>query len=530
NENKINITISTMDIKYAACIFYDPLYLILMHLNQQTVDMYKKSMKDLDGFDHNYPASYIANSRLVYMLNIEKNKLKDFSNMLSSYFSTIMAESCNQLNFIKQQKGKWLVYDTFKYCENKPEIVENFIKGFVPVTSKVLLKYPLTEQSNCSTIEINSVDFSCLKEGEFLNDNIISFYLKYLFNEIISPEDRKRTHIFDTFFYQKLTHTAETKSKEDTALNAAQRRYMRVKNWTRSVNIFEKDFLIIPINKNVHWYLAIVCYPYLKEPVYQENSKINAEREKKKDSLKHKLFKNSKETEFELIPDDLSSNDEAEAEDSKDGFVEDERICLKRPIILIFDSLPSTNKNKRVMATIRQYLECEWKSKYPNDEQEPTFLTKMMGTNVEVPLQTNYFDCGIYLLQYVESFFTKPVEKLNIPINLDTWFPLSMIKSKRSSIKKLIIKLRDNQKNIENSQLFLEKKSELNENQASVSKKPKQNEIDDEKPSKKVTNIIKENDKLNLNENSLKDKSKDESKLVKNGKKILSDLKFFDSI
>lgn len=127
-----------------------------------------------------------------------------------------------------------------------------------------------------------------------------------------------------------MTHTAETKSKEDTALNAAQRRYMRVKNWTRSVNIFEKDFLIIPINKNVHWYLAIVCYPYLKEPVYQENSKINAEREKKKDSLKHKLFKNSKETEFELIPDDLSSNDEAEAEDSKDGFVEDERICLKR--------------------------------------------------------------------------------------------------------------------------------------------------------------------------------------------------------
>lgn len=41
-----------------------------------------------------------------------------------------------------------------------------------------LLKYPLTEQSNCSTIEINSVDYSCLKEGEFLNDNIISFYLK----------------------------------------------------------------------------------------------------------------------------------------------------------------------------------------------------------------------------------------------------------------------------------------------------------------------------------------------------------------
>lgn len=142
---------------------------------------------------------------------------------------------------------------------------------------------------------------------------------------------------------------------------------MRVKNWTRNVNIFEKDFLIIPINKNAHWYLAIVCYPYLKEPVYQENSMI--EQEKKKEPLKQKLLKFN-DSEFELIPDDLSSNDEAEAEDSKDGFVEDERICLKRyilnfkkldlffyfirPIILIFDSLPTTNQNKRVIATIRQ--------------------------------------------------------------------------------------------------------------------------------------------------------------------------------
>lgn len=41
-----------------------------------------------------------------------------------------------------------------------------------------LLKYPFTEKANCSTIQINSIDFSCLKEGEFLNDNIISFYLK----------------------------------------------------------------------------------------------------------------------------------------------------------------------------------------------------------------------------------------------------------------------------------------------------------------------------------------------------------------
>lgn len=27
------------------------------------------------------------------------------------------------------------------------------------------------------------------------------------------------------------------------------------------MDIFEKDFLIIPVNKNYHWFLAIICYP-----------------------------------------------------------------------------------------------------------------------------------------------------------------------------------------------------------------------------------------------------------------------------
>ena len=38
-------------------------------------------------------------------------------------------------------------------------------------------------------------------------------------------------------------------------------RHDRVKRWTRKVNIFEKDFVVIPINENYHWYLCIICYP-----------------------------------------------------------------------------------------------------------------------------------------------------------------------------------------------------------------------------------------------------------------------------
>ena len=33
------------------------------------------------------------------------------------------------------------------------------------------------------------------------------------------------------------------------------------------MDIFQKDFLIIPINESSHWFLAIVCFPGLSGPV-----------------------------------------------------------------------------------------------------------------------------------------------------------------------------------------------------------------------------------------------------------------------
>jgi Ulp1 family protease len=39
--------------------------------------------------------------------------------------------------------------------------------------------------------------------------------------------------------------------------------------WTKGVDIFDKDFLFIPVNyKGEHWFLLVVCYPMLPSPVY----------------------------------------------------------------------------------------------------------------------------------------------------------------------------------------------------------------------------------------------------------------------
>lgn len=71
----------------------------------------------------------------------------------------------------------------------------------------------------------------------------------------------------------------------DPTLTAAQKRHARVKTWTKSVNLFEKEFIIVPINENAHWFLAIICYPgttgtctwdgkpYIEEPKSKPKSK-----------------------------------------------------------------------------------------------------------------------------------------------------------------------------------------------------------------------------------------------------------------
>jgi sentrin-specific protease 7 len=80
-------------------------------------------------------------------------------------------------------------------------------------------------------------------------------FLRYLTLSVLSEEDQSRTHVFSSFFYKRLT-TRPAKSlrrshpvEDDPKLSPAEKRHSRVKSWTKNINIFEKDFIIIPINE-----------------------------------------------------------------------------------------------------------------------------------------------------------------------------------------------------------------------------------------------------------------------------------------
>ena len=72
---------------------------------------------------------------------------------------------------------------------------------------------------------------------------------------------------------------------------------------------------------------------------------------------------------------------------------------------MIFDSLSSIyrNKTRQVTKVLKSYLKFEYASRKGSEE---VFAEDNIKTVYpKVPQQDNMTDCGLYLLQFVESFF-----------------------------------------------------------------------------------------------------------------------------
>jgi Ulp1 family protease len=81
-----------------------------------------------------------------------------------------------------------------------------------------------------------------LEPNEFLNDNIIEFYMKYIQLSILNNEDRDKYHFFNSFLYKSY---------------GGKGGYEKVKKWTKNVDIFSKKYVFVPINEK---YFTVTIY------------------------------------------------------------------------------------------------------------------------------------------------------------------------------------------------------------------------------------------------------------------------------
>lgn len=317
-------------------------------------------------------------------------------------------------------------------------------------------------------LAVTTEDLECLEEGEFLNDVIIDFYLKYLLLKKAPKELAERTHIFSSFFYRRLTRKGNAESEEANNLSIQHKRHQRVKTWTRHVDIFTKDFIFVPVNEESHWYLAVICFPGLDKIVYESDL---ANEPKTSPSSTHSNSENVSKDHI-LSPDetDRNTSQSMPSEDSEDkdsstvpcatplvspgpsiqecikvpkNLHQQKIKILKQPCILIMDSLRAASQLHTVKI-LREYLQVEWEVK--KGGQRNFTVDTMKGSVPRVPKQDNSSDCGIYLLQYVESFFQNPITNFELPLQLDKWFLRQEVKKKREEIQDLILHLHNQQR------------------------------------------------------------------------------------
>lgn len=113
---------------------------------------------------------------------------------------------------------------------------------------EVILMYPYGVPG---AVNVTLGDVARLEPEEFLNDTLIEFGFKSWLRELedSNPELASQVYVFNSFFYKKLN---KRNIKEG---------YDSVRKWTSKIDIFSKKYIIVPINENLHWYLAIIYEP-----------------------------------------------------------------------------------------------------------------------------------------------------------------------------------------------------------------------------------------------------------------------------
>ncbi|KAL3501198.1 hypothetical protein ACH5RR_035647 [Cinchona calisaya] len=234
------------------------------------------------------------------------------------------------------------------------------------------------------SVEICYSDMDCLAPEKYLSSTIMNFYIRYLQVEGITLKttdgESYNYHFFNTYFYEKLKEAVVKKKIGETS-------FAKFRRWWKGVNIFEKAYIFLPIHENLHWSLVIIC-----------------------------------------IPD-----------------VEDR----SGPILLHLDSL-RLHSSKQIFGNIKSFLIEEWnflkEAKAPLNLPIADSILENLSRRIdekiiEVPQQSNDYDCGLFVLFFMKRFIEeapKRLKKKDLAMFGRHWFNPQEASSLRGSIRRLL--------------------------------------------------------------------------------------------
>ena len=305
-----------------------------------------------------------------------------------------------------------------------------------------------------SRVKITKADYDVLGEFEMLNDSAIDFYLKWIEHVILvqSKSMVQEFLFFGTFFFKKMTTTVKVKS---TTARVDRLSSVEKYNSRGGQSIWDRRFLVIPINEAFHWSLVIACIAPVEDKVASSAAAASVQE-----------------------GDDQAGEGEASADgDGRENHESEAAAPAPRKIdLLYFDSLG--HRGRKHCLQIIEYLNYKWNKEYckvegenphvdrpytmppavnrrsgrsssPTEEYDDDGGATMQVNIVEkkAPHQENGHDCGVFLLEYAERFVkdimfqdARGTDYLSYLQRTDfqEWFDAETVKHKRTHMQALL--------------------------------------------------------------------------------------------
>lgn len=218
--------------------------------------------------------------------------------------------------------------------------------------NKTLFEYPQDGSTARGTITFTQHDLNKLRPPQYLNDTVISFFMQYHLDNHVAQDIKDKVHIFSSFFFAKL-QAIRTKN-----IDNYEESFKCISKWLKGIEIFNKDFLVMPVCERDHWLLVILCYP-----------------------------------------DRQPSEDVSLITDAQ----------LYEPAVFVLNSLQ--NYGPSVKKSLNHFLKHQWM----REKNKPrNFSIRTRGgirlIFPRLPQQSNSYNCGVFALNYFYCFMKNPRE------------------------------------------------------------------------------------------------------------------------
>ncbi|XP_034236345.1 sentrin-specific protease 1-like isoform X2 [Thrips palmi] len=235
---------------------------------------------------HTVSPSYAPDVMEELLQKYEKLQNERMAQAKQEEKSIKLLEERNRLAYIDRQKQvehelvdqiksylKVVEEPTIEVEEEKEAPLPELTDAMNAEINKALAAPPDAVLVSAFNLTIKGRDMRTLKDLAWLNDEIINFYMNMII-ERGKADNYPSVHAFNTFFFPKLISTG----------------YDSLKRWTKKVDIFAHDYLLVPVHRGMHWCMAIID---MKEKVIRYYDSMDGRFPQCMDALMNYLHKES---------------------------------------------------------------------------------------------------------------------------------------------------------------------------------------------------------------------------------------------